>query len=773
MRKIKSLPVSFRIMGSFIIFLIMLIFLGGISYYQLSKVNTALINVTGNLSQQKQLADNIRSQLAVSINDGNRYINTGTSAYLTRYSEDIKTLDELVTTLELKSENDAQRTELIKDFKTKLQNYRTNSEEVINIVSERQKTVQENLGPDDVIITSNFKKLITAYSDSEDPTTRDKVNQVYISYLNVRKNSVGYIYSGDYYWGRDHDWNYSLLKESFDQLSGLITDSKNHDMYNEIQKRLQDYDEEFKVLVEDYLKQEDIQINQTWPMEKKLDEAVLKISESIDSQYSQSAAESSQLVWMTEITIGVVLGAGILITFLLGFFIPRSIILPLKDVVTVSQQIVDQEIPNMVKEIRALAQRDLTRKIDISTKTIKVRSSDELGRLATAFNQLIGGLNEISKNFDDMTLSLRNMMSQIANSSNELTNSAIQLSITSEEAGSATGQIAQTIQQITAGVTQQSVDLNDSTKSVELLNSAILMVEKGTKEQEGAVEKAANITNEISEAINQVYQNAQNIAKNSAEAVNTTQTSARTVQETILKMQSIKSKVDLSSQKVQDMGGYSQKIVSMVELIDEISTQTNLLALNAAIEAARAGEQGKGFSVVADEVRKLAERSSNATKEISSLINTIQEKVGEAISTMNETTIEVDGGSLLAAQAGNALEEILKVSESGRDGSEEIVLKTQQVTSLAGEIVKAMDVVSNVVKDNVSSTGIMTDKSVEVTRSIDNIANVSGESSAAVEQVSATTEEMTAQTSEVSQSAKHVRELADKLKEIVSQFTIE
>ncbi len=244
-------------------------------------------------------------------------------------------------------------------------------------------------------------------------------------------------------------------------------------------------------------------------------------------------------------------------------------------------------------------------------------------------------------------------------------------------------------------ITDTSVQVASSAQETQ---ATAMHLAEAAEHQEQEINSASSRITEIATSINQVSRNSAESAEVAQRSVQIATNGAGIVRQTIAGMDSIRGQIQETSKRIKRLGESSQEIGSIVELINDISEQTNILALNAAIQAASAGEAGRGFAVVADEVQRLAERSSNATKRIESLVQTIQADTNEAVSSMEQTTSEVVAGARLAEDAGTALGEIEKVSSDLSGLIQGISVAAQEQTSAASNITETMNTIQSITK---------------------------------------------------------------------------
>ena len=279
-----------------------------------------------------------------------------------------------------------------------------------------------------------------------------------------------------------------------------------------------------------------------------------------------------------------------------------------------------QPLSDLVRQAEALGAGDLSARLNVS-------SHDEIGQLASSFNQ--------------MGEALSTMVSHIRKAAEEVNSRA------------------QALSGLSGGAYE------------------------GMEQQSGEITSMAGAVEEFSATSLNIADNMGNTERLAQENAQQTRIGRTSMQEASSSLEHIATALNSTATVINTLGQRSQEIGGIVGVITSIAEQTNLLALNAAIEAARAGEQGRGFAVVADEVRNLASRTRQATDEISVMIQSIQQETGNAISTVEHGNVLMQEGLSRNADVASALARIDEQSRSAGQQFAAITTATQEQSSTA------------------------------------------------------------------------------------------
>ncbi len=459
-----------------------------------------------------------------------------------------------------------------------------------------------------------------------------------------------------------------------------------------------------------------------------LDQTSADITRSLDATATSAARASSISTGVTTFGTFVALLFGIGAAYKTA----KSISEPLTHLITVAREIGDSG--------------DLDQNIDI-------HRNDEIGALATTFNNMVAYLKEMASvsmsvaegdlsvevvprskrdtlgnAFLRMSHGLQELVRTTRDSAGQVSAGSNQVAGAADESAKVSVQASSAIEEVTSTMHEMSINVQNVVKNTQVQASSVAETSASIDQMVTSIQRVADTAKVLLD-----------IANRSREEV---VTGIQTMEKATDGLNRTNKAIQSSAEIINILGHRADDIGKIIEVIDDLAEQTNLLALNAAIEAARAGEHGLGFAVVADEVRKLAEKSTQSTKEIADLIQSIQREARQAVENMERSTRIVEEGLSLGNELGTALHKISNVVTEVYKFSQEIGAATNEQSVGSSQIAKATSRLTEITQEINSAVEEQASGAQAVVRAMDKMRELVQQSASSSTELSAAAEQM-------------------------------
>jgi len=265
-----------------------------------------------------------------------------------------------------------------------------------------------------------------------------------------------------------------------------------------------------------------------------------------------------------------------------------------------------------------------------------------------------------------------------------------------------------------------STQLVDNARS---LNDAANRVSRTAEMQSVAASSTAAAVEELAVSVNHIADNARTLEEDTRNAAQLAGEGSGNAQNSAEEIRRIADTIRESSTVIAQLSLRSHEIGGIAQVIKDIADQTNLLALNAAIEAARAGETGRGFAVVADEVRKLAERTTDATVQITAKIGAVQQDTQTAVASMNQASEMVEAGVEHTEAVAQSLQTIETLSRSNANHISSISIAIQEQSAASQDIARNIERIVQSTEENTQVASSAHALSAELSALADDLAS--------------------------------------------------
>lgn len=256
--------------------------------------------------------------------------------------------------------------------------------------------------------------------------------------------------------------------------------------------------------------------------------------------------------------------------------------------------------------------------------------------------------------------------------------------------------MTESLSSLVQGVSNKADDVDSSMASLLNINAKTA---NETQNQANKVGSMATAIEELSVTTNETAQNTQDVSASLQTSTEYLTSGEQALTQNKLTAEELHQLIESASGMVHSLSEESNRIERVTEVIESLAQQTNLLALNAAIEAARAGEQGRGFAVVADEVRLLAQRTTDSTTEINSIVEAIQSSTVQVVKVIGESQRLVQTGAQQTSTASNMLLETINQMQDVSQKVSDVAVATEQQSSVSQSLADIVHQLSDSAND--------------------------------------------------------------------------